>query len=875
MAKEIESAEFEKIFNNVRTAQLIDTDENWTTINPILKSGEIGINSTNKTIKIGDGTTAWNDLKEFVLPISGTGEHSEIFNDYSSNQASGTYSHAEGWMTVADGVESHAENMMTNAIGSMSHAEGYQTETRGMCSHAEGYCTRACGDNSHSEGEYSQTGKKAYSIISVDKENKSITLKTVFGLSVDMELNLLDSNDNKVENFGKVVSIDSKNKKITVDNIPSNISTSSYLYITDDEGDVFILGKTAHAEGYYTRAVGKYQHVEGRANIIDLDDKYVHIVGNGTGNGSEIVRSNAHTLDWDGNSWYQGNIKIGGNSYDDENAKEIATKEYVDKKFSDTETKETINLSLTYSGDGDDNSVWAKCWGTSNMAVKCADIPEGFISVDSGNIAGIRVDNEWLNWNTFITEDMIDTSIPNVIYINYQNGSAEPQPITRAAIVKLAGTYDNFQIYSTSANITFPESGIYLLDNHTISAGNDYTSSLNITISVSTSGTDINNPADYNGNEIEVFNRGICIGDSVTEGAFDVDGEYPVYKNLSYPTILKKITNMEITNAGISGTTSTQWYNASINSSTNSGTWNSNNEWVWSSSVSALDYSGYDFAIIHLGINDVLQVSDTNTIDTVVSNYETSVKNIISKLKEKSAGIKIFLCTIIPNYAVGDNWDLLNEKIKSIVTELDLVYLIDLTKYSKILNNTKYEVNHPTKTGYNQLAKELYAMISYEINKNLNDFNDINNTNITQKIKEYVTKEYVDNQNNTLNNLVSTKSNKQNIVVISRTDENVTSEYELVCNTYQRYIIEKELTKLTLTMPEVIDVDYNFEMSIQIENVAPTWVCSYNPIKWHGVDCDKDGVFVPQSNTIYEISMRYIGTNSEGNKMISARVGIF
>ena len=37
-------------------------------------------------------------------------------------------------------------------------------------------------------------------------------------------------------------------------------------------------------------------------------------MGNGSNNSN---RSNAHTLDWSGNAWYQGNIKTGGTSYSD------------------------------------------------------------------------------------------------------------------------------------------------------------------------------------------------------------------------------------------------------------------------------------------------------------------------------------------------------------------------------------------------------------------------------------------------------------------------------------------------------------------------------------------------------------------------------
>lgn len=39
-----------------------DTAANWTSTNPILAAGELGFDTTNKVLKIGDGTTAWNSL---------------------------------------------------------------------------------------------------------------------------------------------------------------------------------------------------------------------------------------------------------------------------------------------------------------------------------------------------------------------------------------------------------------------------------------------------------------------------------------------------------------------------------------------------------------------------------------------------------------------------------------------------------------------------------------------------------------------------------------------------------------------------------------------------------------------------------------------
>lgn len=62
----------------------------------------------------------------------------------------------------------------------------------------------------------------------------------------------------------------------------------------------------SHAEGCYTLAASQEQHVQGRFNIRDSADIYAHIVGNGT---SVSRRSNAHTLDWNGNAWYAGTVE--------------------------------------------------------------------------------------------------------------------------------------------------------------------------------------------------------------------------------------------------------------------------------------------------------------------------------------------------------------------------------------------------------------------------------------------------------------------------------------------------------------------------------------------------------------------------------------
>lgn len=99
-------------------------------------------------------------------------------------------------------------------------------------------------------------------------------------------------------------------------------------------------GSSSHAEGIYTVASTHYQHVQGRYNIEDTSNKYAHIVGNGS-NGT--ARSNAHTIAWDGTGWFQGNVKVGGTSQNDTNAKQLATEEYVDDKYNTESITEIVS----------------------------------------------------------------------------------------------------------------------------------------------------------------------------------------------------------------------------------------------------------------------------------------------------------------------------------------------------------------------------------------------------------------------------------------------------------------------------------------------------------------------------------------------------
>lgn len=179
---------------------------------------------------------------------------------------------------TASGDYSHAEGMETVASGENAHAEGEFTEASGEQAHAEGSHTIAVGFASHAEG-------------SATTAEGSVS------------------------------------------------HTEGYYTIAGEpcshaEGEFAVaFGEAAHAEGVFTNAYSYAQHVQGKFNIVDDSETYAHIVGNG--NDSDQL-SNAHTLDWEGNAWYSGDVYVGSTSGTnrDEGSKKLATEDFVSNAIS-------------------------------------------------------------------------------------------------------------------------------------------------------------------------------------------------------------------------------------------------------------------------------------------------------------------------------------------------------------------------------------------------------------------------------------------------------------------------------------------------------------------------------------------------------------
>ena len=417
---------------------------------------------------------------------------------------------------------------------------------------------------------------------------------------------------------------------------------------------------------------------------------------------------------------------------------------------------DTTTTEYTYTYDGDTNStkhIWITNYGDIKVFAKIGEIPEGTLNLVGATIFRTNPNNQWLDRTFTITEEHLtkvlnkaNTDIPatqeGLIQI-YDTMSSDHSEFTVLCICTKAGWYnvcfdDWFEI------INFPETGIYAYDKRTY-GGNDYAKTFTFSVTTvsssggnnegSSGGITSSIPTKHTGNEIQMFSRGICIGDSVTEGSFDNDEGGAIIKHFSYPAILERITNIDIVNAGIAGMTSKTWYEASLNSDGQWGKW-VNDEWVWNMNptVSAADvvsselnYSNFDFAIIHLGINDFGLMGENETMDNMIATFETNINNIINKLQTNSNGIKIFLATIVPSYAPSSHvgYRTINQKIQEIADATNNVYLLDLNTYSELASKGVYNIIHPTALGYHKLANEIASYISYIISANLDDFKSV------------------------------------------------------------------------------------------------------------------------------------------------------
>ena len=192
-----------------------------------------------------------------------------------------------------------------STIGLTSFASGYNVEASQSCAHAEGYSTKASGNQSHAEGDTTTAS-------------------------------------------GSCAHAEGAGTKATgaQSHAEGYYTTASGNYAHAEGSNTEVSGMFAHVEGLRTIANHESQHVFGEYNIADPSSatasnrgNYVEIVGNGT---SSSARSNARTLDWDGNEVLSGKLTVGTAPT---NNMDVTTKQYVDTGLASAD--EIIEITAT------------------------------------------------------------------------------------------------------------------------------------------------------------------------------------------------------------------------------------------------------------------------------------------------------------------------------------------------------------------------------------------------------------------------------------------------------------------------------------------------------------------------------------------------
>ena len=214
-------------------------------------------------------TNTAESINNRTIGEHGTGVNSEIFNCYEGNgknDASGDYSHAEGFLTRSSGNYSHAECYGTIASNDYSHAEGVGTKAEGKCSHTEGNNTRAPGSCSHTEN----------------------FLTNASGI------------ESHAEGYGSIAS--------------GNYSHAEGYYTSAS-------GVYSHTHNYYTiadngsmTAIGKY-NISNTDEVVNKKKNKLFVVGNGTSSSSSSDRQDVFIITETGDVFISGNLYINDKLY--------------------------------------------------------------------------------------------------------------------------------------------------------------------------------------------------------------------------------------------------------------------------------------------------------------------------------------------------------------------------------------------------------------------------------------------------------------------------------------------------------------------------------------------------------------------------------
>ena len=307
-----------------------------------------------------------------------------------------------------------AEGSSTQALDTYSHAEGCGTTSNGKASHAEGYGSFLTALDTTIHTPYNNTNKTIIIKGVVESPySKNIVDNYIIAGQAYLSIDGTAQSANKIKQIDVFYGDDTRTI-VYFEGTPSSgitslaVNAQVYLYLigslasgrgTHVEGySTTAWGQGAHAEGELTVASGNASHAEGLGTIASYQfqhveggynkpGSYIHIVGNGTDNDN---RSNAHTLDWDGNAWFAGNIKIGGTGYDDSNAKVINTisnlkdGDGIGSVYTSEANKPTVNYAFAEGYHTKAQGVYSHAEGSYSIASGQNSHAEGYSSIASG-----------------------------------------------------------------------------------------------------------------------------------------------------------------------------------------------------------------------------------------------------------------------------------------------------------------------------------------------------------------------------------------------------------------------------------------------------------------------------------------------------------
>jgi hypothetical protein len=261
--------------------------------------------------------------------ISRYNNSAEIFNDYENNCAVGEYSHSEGHNTVAGlfgycvGLIYHTESTKTLWISKES--DHLTTVIDGDVDEVDTIDGPTCEYSVGTDGE----NNAFFCVIEAHNEVYLLTgeITNVEGNKITYSSNSIlpeYSGDGRARIFmPRFAHPSNGNTGIGMGAHSEGIDSCAFGTASHAEGSSLAVGSASHAEGLFTEAIGhnshaeglgtvatsNSQHVQGKYNVIDFDRVFSHIIGAGTSDGE---RKNIHTVDWHGNAWYAGELKVDG-----------------------------------------------------------------------------------------------------------------------------------------------------------------------------------------------------------------------------------------------------------------------------------------------------------------------------------------------------------------------------------------------------------------------------------------------------------------------------------------------------------------------------------------------------------------------------------